>query len=567
MGESAPRPRVAWLEPARLPHGYDDQNVYSGVLTPRAGPKMAALLREHGYDPEVISGETSPIDPDEIAGQFDLACISAISTTAPHALILARQLGERGLPVVLGGYQFAHTRFTPECLAATDEGLDFAPYVVRGEGYRSLPELLAALRGERPLASVGGLSYRDAEGRTRHNGAARLLDQEEINRLPLADWSLVRDRDRMRVTSVHGQQGCPRECSFCAVWTRDGRRNRNTYASRVVDELELALGAGRFWHVFFSADNFPVFRAWAREICEEMLARGIRIPWTCQAEVRTYQATELVDLMVRAGCERWCIGLESINPASLADSAKRQSVEQMAACIREVRRRGIHVHGMFIVGLPHDTPATVDATVAWAKQQGLETVQFLCLADLPGSPDYERQELWRTSFRPFEGALAPLNWMFVNGHYARVASDTMSLPEIQQGMIRAMRGFYSLSRVLAPLLTISRGRFHVARERGRRILGSLLEAYGHSVVCAALRWRGYSNVRQWLRNDFNRAYCELLEAAPERLDALRQRLLDHLPPSWLETLERVHEERLARLARWPQPVLQAVLEPAAEAAG
>ncbi len=546
MNTASPIRRIAWVEPSRLPFDWPDQNIYSGILFPRAGPKMAGLLTSLGYEVEVISEEVSRIEPDEIANRFDLACISVLSNTAPHGMVMGRWLTERGLPVVMGGYQFAHKRTTPETLAPTEEALDFVPYVVRGEGYQAMPMLLDALQGRGPLSGVPGLSYRTDSGMTHHCPTSAGITAQEYAELPLADWSVVRDVEQIQVGAVHGMAGCPRNCSFCAVWRRDGHGQSRTPAAQLVDELEALMRLGSIKHCFFSADNFPVIHTWATEVCEELLRRDVKIGWTCQAEVGTIRRPELVDLMVRAGCERWCLGLESIDEHSLADSNKRQDRLLMEECIHGLHRRGVHVHGMFIVGLPHDTPETIRATVKWAKQMKLETVQFLCLSDLPGSQDYEEHRLWEHTFRPFEGAYAPLNWIFINGHYARVHSDRMTLGEVQEWSIRAMRSFYAPARLVSGMLWPNPGAWRAAREQGAGLWHGLGAGFRHTLTAGMVRLKGYGGCVRWLKSDFNRTYRRLLEATPERAEELRHRLLELLPPDWLRTLERVHEERLAR---------------------
>jgi radical SAM superfamily enzyme YgiQ (UPF0313 family) len=538
--------RIAWIEPSRLPFGYDDQNIYSGILFPRAGPKMAAVLKAQGYEVEVISGETSPIDPDEIAEHFDLVCISVLSNTAPHGLILGRWLVERGLPVVMGGFQFAHTAFTPEALAPTTQALDFVPYVVRGEGYLALPQLLAALETGGEMKHVGGLSYRDAGGRIIHNPTAPLLSREYLNNLPPQDWSVVRDRDKMMVLPVQGMTGCPRQCSWCAVWPRDGRLDRTVDPQRFVDEMETCLGQNDFSHAFFSSDNFPALHKWALAVCQEIVKRGIHIHWSCQAEVGAVRHTELMETMIAAGCERWCLGLESINPASLEGSNKRQSRETMENAITELHRHGLAVHGMFIVGLPFDTPETVRTTAKWARRTGIETVQFLCLVDLPGSVDYEQQDLAHVAFQPFVDAYAPLNWMFVTGHYARLSNENLSLAQVQDIMMEAMRAFYTLPRALAPFFTLNWAAVKAARARGASWLASLRAAVKANVICGALRLRGWVQTRRWLKSEFNQTYLQMLRTEPGMQEPLRQRLLEHLPEEWLRTLERVDAERRGR---------------------
>ncbi|MBI5835183.1 MAG: radical SAM protein [Armatimonadetes bacterium] len=541
--------RIAWIEPSRMPYGVDDQNIYTGVLFPRGGPKMAAVLGQLGYEVEVISGELSAIDHEAIARDFDLACISVLSNTAPHGLVLGRWLTELGLPVVMGGYQFAHRDTTEACMAPTDQALDFVPYVIRGEGYTALPAFLEALEGKRPLSAVRGLSYRDAAGRTIHNETAELLSREAINELPPANWRAVRDRDRMVVAAVHGMQGCPRSCSWCAVWPRDGRTDRNSTPDHFVDELQAVLASSDFLSVFFSADNFPAFPRWATEVCQEINRRGIDINWSCQAEVGAIRHTEMVDAMIAAGCERWCLGLETINPASLSDSNKRQSRETMEACIKELHRRGLQVHGMFIVGLPHDTPESVRATVAWAKRMKIETVQFLCLIDLPGSADYEQFNLAENSFRPLKGAYEPLNWLFVNGHYARLGNETMTVSDVQTAAENAMLSFYTVPRALAPLLQFNAANYRTNRIRGHSRWRSLRSALLHHMFVAGLRFRGVINISRWKSNPLNKAYRRLVKAEDWQTEPLIEQMLFALPATWLRTFEQVYRERQARLER------------------
>jgi radical SAM superfamily enzyme YgiQ (UPF0313 family) len=535
--------RIAWLEPGRLPFGWKDQNIYKGVLFPRAGPRMAAVLDSLGYETTVISGELSPLDVDEIARDFDVACLSLISATAPHGLILGRQLAERGIPVIAGGYHFAHSNSSPKALACTTQALQFVPYVIRGEGYQSLPLLLNALERRQPLSGIPGLSFLSA-GVPVHIPTAPLLSKESLSRLPLPAWHKVRDRDRMLIFSAHGMQGCPRQCSWCAVWARDGRVDRNTDPARLVDEIESTLAVSHLQHLFMSADNFPAFRNWAVAVCEEILRRGLKLEWTCQAEVAAALHPELVDLMKRAGCVRWAVGFESVSQEALKSSQKRQTVGDMEQAVRALHQSGIAVHGMFICGLLGDTTQTLRETVQWAKRVGIDTAQFLCLIDLPGSQDYDERNLSEASFRPFGEPYDLLNWFFVNGHYARLGNEHLSLTEVQQAALDSTRSFYSLPRVLLPMLWPNWPRFRAERRHGQPWGKSLGKAAMHNWITFAQRLRGRTLTRQWVRAPFNRLYQRLLRE-PEHRAELTQALLDALPGDWGEVLQRVAAEPLA----------------------
>jgi radical SAM superfamily enzyme YgiQ (UPF0313 family) len=65
----------------------------------------------------------------------DVVGISTITSTAPPSYALAEKVRAAGIPVVLGG---THTSFM------TEEGLQHADYVIRGEGEGAFVELLEA---------------------------------------------------------------------------------------------------------------------------------------------------------------------------------------------------------------------------------------------------------------------------------------------------------------------------------------------------------------------------------------------------------------------------------------
>lgn len=539
--------RIAWLEPARFPYGYDDQHVFKGWVIPRAGPQMAGLLDSLGYDTVVYCGEGTPIDVHEIACNFDLACISVLSCTATHGLILGRQLSELGMPVVVGGFHFAHALMTPETLAPTTEALDYVPYVVRGEGYKTLVELLEALEGKRSFEGIKGLSFRVGDEKI-HNPSAQLMTREELNQLPLPKWEKVVGVRRGHVISIHGMYGCPRKCTWCAVWPRDGRGNRNIDPSKVVDAIEHALkvqgrGKDRITWIFFSCDNFPVIRSWAEGVCNEILKRKLPIKWTCQAEVAAAKRTSLVKLMKQSGCEWWCIGFESISEESLHASEKQQSFKDMEEAIKTLHAHGIKIHGMFICGLPGDTKESIFRTVKWAKRIGIETIQITCLVDLPGSQDYEVTRQWEKVFKPFTPPYELLNWLFMNGHYARIASDKMSLYEIQRCAIDAMKRFYSIGHIIRALFPNLNTLKYELRHGGGLIRG-LKAACIDSIYLLALRMRGMKLLRQWENSKLNQIYQMMLRF-PERIPQLVQEALKLIPKDWIEVMERVAKERRA----------------------
>ncbi|MGM0665070.1 MAG: cobalamin-dependent protein [Thermodesulfobacteriota bacterium] len=90
-----------------------------------------------------------------------MVCISSITSTAIKAYEMGKHLRALRIPVIMGG---AHPAFLP------DEAMEYADFVIRGEGEYSLVELLDHMdKGVPALSDIKGLSYRDRRGDIVHN--------------------------------------------------------------------------------------------------------------------------------------------------------------------------------------------------------------------------------------------------------------------------------------------------------------------------------------------------------------------------------------------------------------
>jgi len=79
------------------------------------------------------------------------------------------------------------------------------------------------------------------------------------------------------------------------------------------------------------------------------------------------------------------VGFESINPQTLKDMNKRQTVEDIKRSIKVFRANNIMVHGMFILGSDADTKDMFKTTAEFSKESDLDYVQYSVLTPLPGT--------------------------------------------------------------------------------------------------------------------------------------------------------------------------------------
>lgn len=459
--------RVALIEPK--PPGY---HVFSGIALPRLGlPLLGAMLKQRGIDASVHCQDIAPLDYNEILGA-DLVGISTTTSTAPEAYRLAEQVRSARIPVVLGG---SHVSFM------ADEALQHAEFCVRGEGEYTMMELVDAIESGSGYGSIAGLSYRVGD-ESRHNPDRPLV--RDLDSLPFPDLSLIKGVERLGITPIATSRGCPFDCSFCSVTQMFGRKFRERGIDSVMDELRLLAPE----KVFFYDDNFTANRERSKRLLERMISEGNTPKWTAQARVDVVRDRELLKLMKQSNCYILYLGLESVNPATLREYDKRQSVEEMVEALRILHEHGIMTHGMFVFGGDSDDVANLRNTVRFALRNSIETVQFMILTPLPGTAYYDGLER--------SGRLLTKEWRLYDGQHVVYQPNKMSPYDLQKETFRAMKRFYSLGECVKMLcginvlksltkfnLNLLIGRWSTAkRHLDAALLRGFYRAYGHVLL-------------------------------------------------------------------------------------
>ena len=434
-------------------------------------PLLGAMLKGRGIEASVHCQDIRDLDYGEILNA-DLVGISTTTSTAPEAYRIAGQMRSAGIPVVLGG---SHVSFM------ADEALEHADFCVRGEGEYTLMELLDAMESGSGYGSIAGLSYRMGD-EIRHNPDRPLVC--DLDSLPFPDLSLIRGREKIGITPIATSRGCPFDCSFCSVTKMFGRKFRERSIDSVIDELRL-LNPEK---VFFYDDNFTTDRERSKRLLERMISEGITPKWTAQARVDVVRDRELLKLMKQSNCYMLYLGLESVNPATLQEYDKRQSVEEMVEALRILHEHGIMTHGMFVFGGDNDDVTSLRNTVRFALRNSIETVQFMILTPLPGTAYYDGLEK--------SGRLLTKDWRLYDGQHVVYQPNKMSPYDLQKETFRAMNRFYSLGECVKMLcgldvlksitkfnLNLLMGRWSTAkRHLNAAVLRGFYRAYGHVLL-------------------------------------------------------------------------------------
>lgn len=304
----------------------------------------------------------------------------------PRAVDLARLFLRANIPVVIGGFHVSGClamlpKLPQDIQAASDKGIS----LFAGEAESHLDEVLRDAYAGRLKPIYNFMN----EGRSLENSPP-----------PFLPVHIVKDTFR-RLSSFDAGRGCPFQCSFCTIINVQGRKSRYRSADDIehIIRANLQQGVGRF---FITDDDFARNSNWEGILdrCIEMREEeGLVISFTAQVDVGAYKIPRFIEKCARAGCTNIFIGLESLNPDSLAGAKKLQNkIWQYRKMLQAWKDYGCTTVAGYILGFPTDTPESIARDIEIIKNElPLDGLEFFCLTPLPGSEDHRRhceREAW-----------------------------------------------------------------------------------------------------------------------------------------------------------------------------
>jgi len=379
---------------------------------------LAAAVRKAGRDDVmVLDAQAEELDDQSIErklGSFepDVVGITALSFTLLDALAVAQIAKKLGAVTVLGG---PHPHIYP--LETTSLG--DVDYIICGEGEKSFPQLLDALReGKRPL-DVPGAGWRDERGYRCGPDLTGFLDMSELpaparDLVDVNKYTSVLARTSP-VTTIISSRGCPHRCLFCDR-PHLGRKFRARDGAAVADEIGQCIGLGIREFLFYD-DNFTTDRGRVLAICDEIRLRGYNIIFDVRARVNDLDA-EMLAAMKAAGCDRIHLGVESGDAEILKTLQKGITREGAERGFRIAQQAGIRTLAYFMFGSPGETLETASRTVEFAKALRPDYVHFSMLIPFPATKLYAmglergiwKKDVWAEYARDPKQSFVPPMW-------------------------------------------------------------------------------------------------------------------------------------------------------------
>jgi len=256
--------------------------------------------------------------------------------------------------VIMGG---VHPTIYPEVIESCED-LDA---VCIGEGEYSLLKLVACLESGDDFTDIANLWIRQGAEIIRNEVQPLIAD---LDSLPYMDRSIYYDKfpilrdDSTKLFFVG--RGCPHHCSYChnhvmmRIYHGKGHWVRLRSVCHIIDELkEVKEKYGYEW-ILFNDDTLNIKRDWFMELMDRF-ENEIGAGFICNIRV-DHLDEEIVERMVKAGCDRVIIGVEHGDYKIRRDILKRNITdEQLITISRAFSDRGVRVFTSSLIGLPGET--------------------------------------------------------------------------------------------------------------------------------------------------------------------------------------------------------------------
>ena len=315
--------------------------------------------------------------------------------------------------IILGGNLGASAE-----ILLRNTGVDF---VATSEGETVLVDFVTSYQRSRlkpSFSTVRGLLFLDGD-RLINTGYPESIPKEEVYDI---DWTMLEQHSRIRnfflpatksvlaestfahdprrkepvrrgktIGSLVASKGCVARCTFCHRWDKG---IRYIPVPIVMERLRYIIERYNVGFVLFGDENVGTDRTWLKEFCGSI--KTFNVLWSVGGMRVSRMTPELLRVMRDAGCSAVYFGMESGSEKMLEIMEKRVKLEENYDTIKWIVSEGLDTTIQLVVGMPGETPETVNETVEFvnyaarlSRDRSPLKLSVNYAQALPGTPLYE----------------------------------------------------------------------------------------------------------------------------------------------------------------------------------
>jgi anaerobic magnesium-protoporphyrin IX monomethyl ester cyclase len=388
--------RITLVHPAgfNFVPGQPDFSVLANRMPPIGILSLAAWLDKHGHETFVHDclGPFAPTTIEENAEQIlatdpELIGFSTTTSGFMDAVDMAKYIRLKRPDIKLA-FGNVHVSSIGAPLMEEFPEID---YLCIGEGEGAMLDLA----DRKPASGIANLVYRDGGRIVSNPRRQRILDLDELPfpayeklkgfpdayHLPLFSYAMK--QGATMITS----RGCPYTCSFCdrTVFERLYKVNSAQYIYDHMKHLRDKFGV---YHINFYDDLFTAQKKRVFDLCDLLIAQPLGMQFNCA--IRTgHTPDDMLQRLKQAGALMVSMGIESADPAMMERHKAGVTLEAVTQTVRQIHAAGLRAKGLFIFGMPGETPETVKTTSDFILSLNLDEMNMTKFSPLYGAPIWD----------------------------------------------------------------------------------------------------------------------------------------------------------------------------------
>lgn len=403
-------------------------------------PYVGGALKTAGFtDIEFIDAMSNFIEDDELAKilqdrQPDVVLATAITPMiykSQSTLKLVKQICPNA-KAIMGG---VHPTYMYREVLSEAPWVD---YIIRGEGEEITVNLLKAIANgtdKIDRQTILGIAFLE-EGKVVATPAHPPI--KDLNTLT-PDWSLL-DWDKYiytplntRVAVPNYSRGCPFRCRFCCQW-KFWRKYRSRSPKHFVDEIETLVKEYKIGFFILADEEPTINKSRFIALCNELIDRNLGVHWGINTRVTDILRDEKeLPLYRKAGLVHVSLGTEAAAQLNLNLFRKETTIADNKKAVQLLRENGILAEVQFIMGLPNETPETLEESYRMARDWKADMTNWNMYTPWPFS------EL----FQDLADKVEIRDYSHYNFVTPIIKPDNMTREDVLKGVLRNYARFYS----------------------------------------------------------------------------------------------------------------------------
>ena len=332
--------------------------------TPTGPLYLVSALEREGYkvgfnDLQILKNPTTRSIMSSLENSSNIVGISCMSHLLPPVILWINRLKKKNpdKTVILGGP--GPTPVAREILEASGK-IDI---VVRGEGERTIVEVMECLQKGKDLRDVRGITYRDGN-RIRTNPPQPRI--ENLDELPFPAYEEI-DVNKYCM-GIITTRGCPYNCGFCENKFFWSNKVTSRSPDNIIEEIKLIYERyDKNKELRINDTMFPIYKKRGFEFCNKLKKENIDIEWFCYGRINLMDE-QLMKKMSESGCKRIFYGIESGSDRILKMINKGFTIKKTEETLKKSKKYFSEVIGQLIWGFPFETMEEFKKTVKFAEK-------------------------------------------------------------------------------------------------------------------------------------------------------------------------------------------------------